>query len=219
MDGTVAVSLQGRRSSRCISLRMDWMARGDVGVGRTALRQHFDQHRFPYRPSQNSLVSNGKQPEEKDTEPGNPEEQFAIDNFCGLSLAESLSLLLSNQRGKAALLCSTRCSEKGENMTTETHTRTSFSFKQCCTKSIIYAQPAFKMGLLCSPAGAQGAEFYTTWKMPFASQAYAWGRHWDSGNNLIYSNSCRQPKMEISRGSRPVFHCCGAHSLFWYHST
>lgn len=44
-------------------------------------------------------------------------------------------------------------------------------------KNIIYAKPAFKVGLVCSTLGAQRTPSYTTWKSQhlMLSQAYAQG--------------------------------------------
>lgn len=79
-------------------------------------------------------------------------------------------------------------------------------------KSIIYAKPAFKRGLVCSSAGAQRTEFYTTWRSRclMLSQAYAQRAHWDLAKNLFCCNICSQPKTEVSSGSETVFHYCGA---------
>ena len=75
------------------------------------------------------------QPEEKDTEFGNLEQRFAIDDFCGHSLVEEYlctsSSLQQDRESSPSLLNKViaRCSDKIRNVRIEAHIRTIYRFK------------------------------------------------------------------------------------------
>lgn len=177
--------------------------------GQNSTETHFDQHSSPCRPSQESLVSNGKhnlrrrrrRTQSLGTLSNNlPQTRFVATGW--LSCCTSPSLQAHRETAQQGIA---RHSEKVENKTIEAHTRILSSFKQCCTKNIVYAKPAFEMGLLCSPAGAQRTEFYTTWKMPFAVPGLC------TGTTLGFKKESDLTVADSPKWKRPV--CQGLFSI------
>lgn len=134
-----------------------------------------------------------------------------------LNCCASLSLQPDRESSSSVLSKAiARCSAKVENVTTEAHMRTLSALNSAVPRASSMQSLHLKWGFCAHLQVLRGQNFTQLGRCLWLSQVYAQGQHWDLGRNLIGSNSCRQPKMELSSRSGHIFHSCGAHSLFRY---